>query len=195
MMLRSLALIMLVMMLQACSISPANIPSDHFYRLASAEVKAEPEKIFDRIQLKPVHVEGLYHERAMLFVEQDRPLEIQRYHYHFWAEPPAQLVHKHVTQHLLSAANTVTEIATEQAVDRVITPEILRFERITGGSEIQLQLTVQFTVHYPAQPQQDWIKVYSLQQPVSSSDMHDTVQAFSVALDQMATNFLVDIRK
>jgi hypothetical protein len=51
------------------------------------------------------------------------------------------------------------------------------------------------TVHYPANPQQDWVRVYNQPQTVASSAMHDTVQAYSTALDQLMVNFLADLRK
>ncbi|MDH5484235.1 MAG: PqiC family protein [Gammaproteobacteria bacterium] len=194
MLIRSGLFIMLVSLLGACSLSPANIPGDHFYRLANVQ-PAESDAIdFDHVLLKAVQVSGIYNERAMLFVERDRPLEIQRYHYHFWAETPSQLIYKQLRQHLLVRSRHVSSIANAKPADIVISPELLSFERITGNA-IAVQVSLQMTVHYPSAPGKDWANTYSRLQPVGSSAMHATVQAYSTALDQLILNFLQDMGK
>ena len=160
-----IVLLIPVSLLLSCSFSGGSIPADHFYRLAAAE--SLPVKSI--IDVKPIQADGLYNERALLFVEADRPLELQRYSYHFWAQPPAKML-----QHYLQSCFS-QPVFISSAEKRVqLTPRLVAFERkLVNG-------TAQAVISFQINQQQ-----YQASVTTESMDMHATVVAYGQAMQEI----------
>ena len=118
------------------------VQADRFVCLPAGAVVAQaPKQLFKKILIRPVQVEGLYHERSMLYVEEHAPLEVKRYHYHYWVETPARLVQKHMQKYLLASgiANDVTLNPSYESADIEIIPVITGFERLIQNGTISSQ--------------------------------------------------------
>ena len=102
-MIRIFLLILSVNSLTACSLGGAPVPQDHYYKLPQLVISPLEEPRFKQLLIKPVKATGLYHDRAILYIEQEKPLELQRYHYNFWSETPANLLHNALYQGLSSS--------------------------------------------------------------------------------------------
>ena len=200
--LRSLGVLCLLGLLSACGLGGAKVPQTYFYRLPAITLSTSPQQ-FSHLLIRPVQASGLYHERAMLFAEQSRPLQLQRYHYHLWAEKPAELVARALYQGLHSSG-IAAEVSTgrlqpEQAV--YIDTRIEQFERLilidgvadgaTDGAKVQVAL--QFAVHHPNHSDRDWVKTYTAEVTPRSQQMHDSAVAYGAALQQIMQQLVADL--
>ncbi|MCW8955582.1 MAG: hypothetical protein OQL09_01765, partial [Gammaproteobacteria bacterium] len=93
-----LLILLLVMSLAGCGITGKPVPQDHFYRLPEVKIDAEGSSVIDSLQLVSVTANGLYNERNLLYVDASRPLEVNRYHYHYWLESPLTLIGKFISE-------------------------------------------------------------------------------------------------
>ncbi len=183
--------------LTACSLGGGNLPEDHFYRLPAIQLEAHKQPVFDHIVLRPVRSSGLLHDRAILFVEAGRPLQLQRYHYHFWSEAPARLVHTALQQAFESRniARHITEDIDEERPDRVIQAELQRFERYIDGDSIQAKVELYISVRDPALNTRPWSRLYRIEVPSTGRDFHTTAEAFGRALQQISQALTEDLQK
>lgn len=199
---RSLGVLCLLGLLSACGLGGANVPQTHFYRLPAINLPAQSQ-IFSQLVIRPVQASGLYHERAMLYAEQPRPLQLQRYHYHLWAEKPADLVGKALYQGL-NSSGIAAEISRgllqpEQAV--YIDTRIEQFERLINAAgmagEVKVLVALQFSVRGADQSDGDsdseWVKTYSAEVAARSQRMHDTAEAYGEALQQIMQQLVTDL--
>lgn len=201
-MFRLLSVLSLLGLLSACGLGGANVPETHFYRLPTINVPAQPQQ-FKHLVIHPLQASGLYHERAMLYTEQARPLQLQRYHYHLWAEKPAELIGKALYQGLRSSGIAAElsrgQLQPEQAV--VIDSRIEQFERLiladSGADGVKVQVALQFSVRGAAQGDSgrddQWVKTYSAEVAVPSQRMHDTAEAYGEALQQIMQQLVADL--
>jgi ABC-type uncharacterized transport system auxiliary subunit len=182
-------------LLSACGIGATMVPADHFYRLPAPQAQPVEARKFDHILVRPVRVEGLYHERAILYVEQARPLEIQRYHYYHWVEPPASLVAKHLQGWLQQSAlaDRVSFSPSVATAQLEISALINEFHRLVTDQGIDNQLAIEFTLRYANEPGKTWSKQYRVSQPSASAAMHDSARAFGEALDRIMAMLLKDL--
>lgn len=169
--LKQLILLVAGFMLASCSLPGGNIPADHFYRLPVAL----PVTTATNVVIQPVRAEGLYNERALLFVEQSRPLELQRYDYHFWAQTPAQLA-----QHYLQGC--MPQIAANKQPSLQLAVTITSFERVVeSGKAVAL---VKLRINN---------REYIASVAANAMDMHATVEAFGAAMQQVCETAARDL--
>lgn len=154
--------------LAGCGFSAGNIPADHFYRLPVPT----PINVSQIVDVKSVQADGIYNERALLFVEQSRPLEVNRYNYHFWAQTPSALV-----QGWLQACLNNPHAAQAHKNGQTVIPinTVVRgFERVITNGQADVVVKLQINLHE-----------YEMKVPAASMDMHDTVSAFGKAMQQV----------
>ncbi len=192
-MLRIITLLFIVYSLAGCSIG-TQIPADHFYRLPVPQLSAVDSPVMDRLVFKPVKVSGLLHDRAMLFVEQSRPLELQRHHYHFWAEAPAELIHNALFQALDKSglAQHISRESSLQAADMTIDMQLLTMERFLTDKQDSVRLA--FSVTFSATGSKPQRKRYELELAVDEPGIYASVSAFSSALQQLALALQQDLQ-
>lgn len=185
----------LMLMLSGCSFPTSQVPADHFYRLPPVPAVTPVKQTFAQILVRPVQVEGLFHERAMLYVEQDAPLEIHRYRYHYWVEPPAVMVGRYITQWLQKSAvaGEVSGSPVYQRAELEISALITGFERLVTATGYENQLAVVFTVSYADSNRPAWSKQYQVSVPSASAAMHDTAAGFGQGLEQILEMLLADL--
>jgi ABC-type uncharacterized transport system auxiliary subunit len=188
-----IAVLLMASIVSACSLPGAQpIPEDHFYRLPAASVSRPVAQRFERLLIRPVQVAGLYHERAVLYVEQAQPLEIHRYRYHFWVQPPARLVAGYMHDWLTLSA--VAGMVTDQSDARPaleISPVISGFERLLADDGVQVRVTMSFKLAYPGGRQRT-LK-YQEKRTAAGNGMYDSAVAFGVALDALMQRLLADL--
>lgn len=207
---RCLFLLYLSATISACGFG-STVPQNHFYRLPPISTTAQDDRSVSTLLLKPVKVSGLLHDRAILFVEQFQPVEVQRYHYHFWAEPPAIMVHNALYQGL-AASQIAQQVQLDQNDVRavlVVSPRLLRFERYIEGAVASS--VIELEVSYQLDPRQQssqsdslaagpsdgqirhWTHLYSHKQPLDSLSMHLSVQGFADGLKVITSQIATDI--
>ena len=175
----SFVAIFALLWLAACSTSPP-VPADRFYRLPEPQVNAEGSAPTTKIRVGSFLAQGVYNERAILYIDEQYPLMVRRYHYHFWINSPADLVRDQLIAYL---RKTETE--------KKITPEIeisgrvLRFERIISPQQIKVIAELEVTTRATTPGAKDVTRVYRAEVPATSDKMNDTAVAFGKALDEI----------
>ncbi len=195
-MISALCAVIVVALLSACSIGGSAIPEDHYYRLPEVSTEKQLKTPFQNLLIKPVRVAGLYHERSLLYVETDSPLELRRYHYHYWVEPPALLLTKQIQAYFKARDHADhSSLAPSQSAAVIMVPRLLNFERLVGPAGIEVLVRLEFVLQHQGAGQRDWTQIYSAQVPVDSVSMHDTVRAFGAAIDQTIQALNADLLK
>jgi len=181
----------LLVMLQACSFSGSPPPEEHFYRLPDL-LANKSQQGFDTVYLRSVMAEGIYNERAILYVKDDAPLEVRRYHYHHWLNAPGKLIHEQFKNYL-TGTGLARQIVDRRlaAQDLDISVQLRNFERLTGASSrvlVELDMAV-----YGAESVRPVLsKNYRLELPAGSS-MHDTAAAFGRVLSRLFAQMSEDL--
>ena len=177
-------------MLYSCSSQPP-IPQSKYYHFPEPELKEVVRKnnIYDVIQVRRPVARGIYNERAILYVSESKPLALRRYHYHFWAQNPSSLIHRHIVRALqqAGASNKVITKSGRQDVDLIIGARILRFEQIESASHNKAYVSIEFTV------QKDSVSntfEFDAQVTASNKSMHALVESFGKAADIVMHNFI-----
>ena len=193
---KSYRLILLSMLsLAGCGITGKPVPQDHFYRLPEVKVEVQDSSALDSLQLVSVTADGLYNERNLLYVDASRPLEVSRYHYHYWIESPLTLVGKYMvdaikTSHIASQFSGPGEQA---SADARMSIQIVRFERIIGSAGVSVQVVLLVTMDYRPGKGERWQKLYKTDKSIDSTDMQDTARAFGDALNSISQMLIHDM--
>ncbi len=191
MIIKKIILLLGLIYLNGCSISGGTIPSDHFYRLPeinAQSVTGQPQILI----IKPVRVDGLYHERAILYVDQSEPLEIKRYSYHYWVETPASLIHKYLNGYFKQSVLT-HEQPEQKAAHIVLKPTLLNYERIVSDGQADAFVKLHIDLQSSTLKDESFSRTYEARVRASSMTMHDTIGAFGKALDQITKELVNDL--
>ena len=187
--------VVLVCCLQACSLGGGTAPENHYYRIPEITVEQQTSTGLHSVVIKPVKASGLYHERAILYVEKTRPLELKRYHYNFWSETPANLLQDALYQGL-SSSKLATQISREMNASRpdlIINSRIVNFERVIDDSTVDVEVALDVTVLSGKDASKSWSRRYQSTQHIDSTDMYYSAKAFGRALQQITEQLVADL--
>lgn len=187
--------LLLPVVLSACA-GPAAVPADHFYRLPAVVAPALGKPLLKgTLSIAPLTAGGLYNERALLYVDGDQPLELKRYRYYLWNSVPGNLLQEHLFSFLrdIGAAEQIVLFQPGLETDYRLSGRISRFERELGNGRDQVSVTVHLQLMNGNRLV--WENDYSATAAVQGAAVHDAVQAFGTALQQIYEAFLQDIRK
>lgn len=133
---RSLASLIVVLAITGGSgCSSTTTPPDHFYRLDVAPATdggIEPAGCYDgTILVERFGAAGILQGRAVLYVEATSPLEIGRHHYHFWTEPPSDMLTAEMVTFLRSqhVGGQVVPPGPDLEYNYAVQGRVRRFER------------------------------------------------------------------
>ena len=193
--------ILLSFMLVACGSQPP-VPEDRFYRLPDIQHKQTDAKpisitLSKPVKLERIDTEGLYQERAILYIDNSYPLELRRYHYHHWLNTPADMVSEHFLSYLRSVLPTgkVGRYTAEPRVGNYrIGGKLLRFERIMNSGSPIASVTLELWLNTDDHTQV-FTKEYSINEQAKDGSMHATAVAFGKALEQTYAYFIQDLKK
>lgn len=191
----------LALVLSACAGS-SMVPEDHFYRLPAIKqtdsLKLPP--LFNRLGVAEPEADGLYRERAAMYVESDRPLELKRYHYRHWVYSPPVLIQQYLHDYLQASkvAGVVVKYSGDQDVDEIIGGRILRFERLVGNTQAEVLVTLELYLQQSSDdngadgPALIFNKQYSRQLAVKDNAFYSSAELFGEALQQIFQQFVED---
>lgn len=192
---RSILLTVITALLSACGLGGGPVPADHFYRLPEVVLERQSKPAFDTLVIKPVKASGLYHERAMLYINESRPLEIQRYHYNFWIKKPAELIHEGLYQGFKSrgVAVNISRKLNNNSNDYILDSRITHFERILDGQNVTVRLGLDITLSGPDLSGGQWSKHYLSSQKLNTNDSHASAKAYGAALQDIVLQLAGDL--
>ena len=197
-MLRIIILLLIINNIVSCSLGGGPAPQDHYYRLPEVKLNGIYESAaesYKNIVIKPVKATGLYHERAILFIESDKPLELQRYHYSFWSSTPAELCHNALYQGLQSSGivTYVSRDLSELRPDYIIDTRIIQFERFLDQSAVNILVALEVSVRSGQPSGVMWTKRYNINKQLETTGMHDSAVAFGEALKEISALLVEDL--
>lgn len=166
-------------LMTACSLPGGEVPADHFYRLPPVAPDAA-QALTRKLHVNQVRASGIYHERAMLYVEATEPQEIKRYNYHFWMDSPANMLHTWFSSRL----NSTT--ATNNADAMQLNLHVLNFERLLIQDGADAFVRLRLDVMYPAKSGVAFTTTYTARVSATSLALPDTARAFGEALESIA---------
>ena len=192
---RIFLLILSVNFLTACGLGGGSVPQDHYYKLPALDINAQSEPRFEQLVLKPVKATGLYHDRAILYIEQDKPLELKRYHYNFWSETPANLLHNALFQGLSRSAisKNISHDINASRPDYIIESRLVSFERQIQKNNVTIQVALDISVRSGYDVSDQWTKRYSSQKKLVSTAMHPSAEAFGAAVQDICEQLINDL--
>lgn len=184
------------------------VPQDHFYRLPALKpAKALPTPLVTgTLGVERLRADGLYQERAMLYIERDHPLQVQRYHYHHWAAVPGTMIQQSLVGYLRAAgaAAHVERAAPGLGARARITGRVLRLERMVGGGPVRVVVELELHLSPPPRAWGDEAPRdsdapgpggdYRAKVRAADASMDATVQAYGKALERIYGRFLHDAR-
>lgn len=187
----------LPLLLHGCSIGPTQMPAeDHFYRLPPPRPEARPSFSLDgAVGIERLRSDGLHSERALLYVDAARPLEIRRHRYHFWVDSPPRMIRNHLLAYFNRLHPPVPAVLYQgpSSSAYLLTGELRDFERIRIGAQTDVRVVVRLSLQRLADGQRMLDRPYGVTRRVDGSEIHASVVAFGAALDEALDRFIHDL--
>lgn len=179
--------------LSACGQNPS-VPVDHFYNLNMKDVSVTPVQLADKaIYVEGIRAEGIYNERALLYSESKNGHELQQYHYHFWALPPAVMLREHLIEYLRQADSAPLVINDYRNRDGLgISGRLLGFEKIIAESNTTVWVSIELRLDTPDHDTPRLLKRYTASREVDNNSIAAMVAAINQAVNGIFEEFISD---
>ncbi len=179
------------LLLAACA--QPELPQDHYYRLSVSAPQQGPLSLNGVLEVERFRADGLLSGRPIAYSEGEGKLA--EYHYHFWVEPPVDLLQEAMVD-FLRAANIATHVVTPQlrmAEDYLLTGKIKRLERLlSDGNKIAVEL--ELGLKRTSDDRLLVLKSYHRVLDQQSPGVDGAVHAINDALSEIYQTFLNDVK-
>jgi len=171
----------------------ADIPRDHYYRLpAVAPITPRPApQLPGTLEVTAIQTSGMLHERAILFVREQQPLEVSPYHYYFWVNAPTSLIQQHLLAYLQqkNLAHSQHRYRSDTPADFRLEGELFHFERYLRGDAAEAQVELELLLRDNRSQRILVHRRYRQNITAASMNMADTANAFGQALTAIYQQF------
>ncbi len=182
------------LVLVSCSQPP--VPQDHFYRLqvsgpSSAAAKPRLAGVLEVANLK---ADGLTAGRPITFTDAARSYEMSEYHYHFWTEPPAILLHGALVT-FLRASGVARDVVTPELrlePDYVLTGKVLRLEQVRGNPT-KVAAKLEIALRDRVEDRLMVVKTYEVENEVAGPAVADAIVGLNAAVSEIYGRLVADI--
>ena len=144
---RPLSLLIAVLTLAGCAAAPP-VPRDNFYRIDVAAPTREARPLLPGVVLvHPLRAAGLLQERPVLFTGAGQLHSMRQHDYHFWNEPPPQMLQAALISFLRAGGIAETVVTPDLRLPArfEIMGKVKRLERVLAepsGVHAELELAV-----------------------------------------------------
>jgi len=177
--------------LAACA--QPELPQDNYYRLAVSPPETGSTLLNGVVEVDRFRADGLISGRPIAFTEGKGHLS--EYHYHFWVEPPVDLLQDAMVKYL-RGANLATHVVTPELrmnEDYLLTGKIKRLERdLASGKNIAVEIEIGLKRN--SDDKIMVLKTYTRMLEQSTKGVNGAVQAINAALADIFNEFLTDVR-
>lgn len=181
--------------LAACAQPP--VPKDAFYRLdvPAPEVTARAPLFDGKAEVRPLNADGVLRQRAVAYVGGEGSDALQEYSYHFWAEPPADLVQRELVDHLRAAGLFETVVTPELRVrtDFEIQGRLARFEQVLADGPPRFMAEVELAATRKRGLDLILMKTYRVEEPAGGPSVEAAADAARRALATIFARFEDDL--
>ena len=181
--------------LSACASGPP--PEDVFYTLAPVTTPpASASPLTGTILVNRLATRGFTGGRRIVFRDEKQPLQIQRYHYLYWADAPAVMIQDQLAQGLRDAAiaDYVITPAERARADWIGSGNLLRMEHHPDARPPAVAVEVELGIVSAACRDSVFLKRYSVHQAAQNKQIDQAIPAFERALRRLIGQFLKDAR-
>ncbi len=188
-------IITLAFLLSACGTVPP-VPEDQFHRLGeprdvAAALAGAP---IPDLLVKQLRSDGIHADRALLLSSDPAGYDLQRYHYHFWADPPPRLLQQQLIRHL-RAAGARGRVSEDPGLlerpwrigGRLLAFEELRPEEGPHRVTVAVELSV-------AAAGRSLIREFRRMEQVEADTMHAVVAAYDRAVAAILEQFTAELK-
>jgi len=193
---RFATIVLVLLMLAACSAGvPA--PEDRFYEIspASPAVQQQPA-LTGGLSIAHVEADPLRNGRAILYRHTDKPLQLGRYHYEFWADQPPRMIQQALLESLRQSgvADRVETEGRRPHFRYELVVRVLRFESLVESRRALADVELEAVLHSARDGRPLWTKVYHQQTASRSGDMHALADAMQQGLEQIFGQLIEDLK-
>lgn len=182
--------------LVSCSQPP--VPPDRFYRLQVPvpETALAKPPLKGLLEVGRMVAAGLTAGRPIVYSAAGKPLEVNEYHYDFWIEPPATMLHSELVSYLRAAGVARTVVTPEMRLepDFMLTVGIKQLEQVRGGQP-KAVIALEVTVHSRKEERLLMVKTYRVEMGARSASVAAAVEALNAALAEIYAALASDISK
>lgn len=169
------------------------LPQDNYYRLDLSQPAAGETVLDGVLEVDRFRADGLTSGRPLAYTEGKGHLS--EYHYHFWVEPPVDLLQDAMVKYLRNA-KVATHIVTPELrmnADYFLTGKIMRLERdLASGTKVAVEL--ELGLKRTSDDKILVLKTYNRLLDQSSKGVNGAVRAIETALGEIYAEFLNDVR-
>ncbi|NIP73550.1 MAG: ABC transporter [Gammaproteobacteria bacterium] len=184
-------------LLAACVGVQPPVPEDRFYRLPDTDGSEHlQEPLLDgTVAVARPTAGGLHHERAVLYIDSERPLEIRRHNYYFWGDSPPRLIQAHLLSYLRAVGVGERVMPFDPAVraDHVISGRLLRFERLLGPQGPAVVVSLELQLGAGGKSARGPADTYTITRPVTDDSVSAAAQGFGAALEEIYGRFVAKL--
>ncbi|SCA57346.1 putative ABC-type uncharacterized transport system [Candidatus Terasakiella magnetica] len=178
-------------LLAACA--QPELPQDNYYRLNVKTPTSGMVKLDGVLEVERFRADGLISGRPIAYSEGKGHLS--EYHYHFWVEPPVDLLQDAMVK-FLRAANLAKHVVTpELRMDEhyLLTGKIKRLERDLASRD-KVAVEIEIGLKRTSDDKIIVLKTYARELVQSDSGVNGAVAAMNAALSDIYAEFLNDVR-
>jgi ABC-type uncharacterized transport system auxiliary subunit len=140
--------------------------------------------------------DGLTGDRAILYSKAGE-LEIRQHHYHYWVEPPMDMMQGLMTAYLRARHTAATVVTPELRLspDYIVRGRIHRFERVLGTDADRAVIETRLTLEDVAKRRILLMEDYRTEVKAEGRHVIDSVEAFNRGVGEILSRFADDIER
>jgi len=173
------------------------IPHDHYYRLpaTTSVTPLRTPMLPGTLEVSAIQTSGMLHERSILFVREQQPLEVSPYHYYYWVNTPSSLLQQHLLNYLRlkNLARSQHRYRSDTPADFRLESELLHFERYIRKNASEARVELELVLLDNRSKRVLLRKLYRHNIKTRSAEMADTADAFGKALNAIYRQFAQDV--
>lgn len=189
--LKSISLGAVALIMAACA--QPELPQDNYYRLSVTPPSSGSLLLNGVLEVERFRADGLISGRPIAYTEGKGHLS--EYHYHFWVEPPVDLLQDAMVKYLRAAKLASHVVTPDLRINEnyLLTGKIKRLERdLANGDKVALE--IELGLKRTVDDKILVLKTYSRSLKQSGTSVNGAVQAINTALSDIFAEFLNDVR-
>ncbi|MCI0734464.1 MAG: PqiC family protein [Methylococcaceae bacterium] len=179
----------------ACQSAP--VPRETYYQLAPEIRQETPDpKACGTILVGRLATRGFAGGRGIVFRDREDSLEIQRYSYHRWSEPPASMIQDAIARSMRASGliRYVITPAERANADWIVSGSLIRLEHYPNSLPARVELEAELGLVAANSHETLLLERYLESEPAASNSIDDAVRAFNKTLERLLVRFQKDAR-
>ncbi len=188
----------LLIAMSGCGTVPS-VPEDHYYRIdiPAPENSSQTPILKGGLLVDRLQTDTLRNGRAIVFRDDEKPLQLQRHHYHFWSESPAKMIQHQLASYLGQTRAADYVFNTDHALPHRyrLTGRVVEFDRVAGKEQTASEIEIQFVLTRRGVKGPLLSETYHVEIIAAGQGMYDFAQATQQALSQVLDSLNHDIQE